>query len=296
MSIFRNFLSKSGNNMRGSPLEGFRLVEHEDAGDDVDFLAQTPPLDIVTPSHHRIRQRPQHTERTQLSMLDVPIPRPVIEPNSHFGKMLALPIPSVRPVDINTHREASYMGINPITLMGETGLLPGSWGQGREFVNAMAWHKPRKRSGGLENASAHQNGARTGQKSNREVVNMNGLRMQYAQAVLHGDACVESSGDGRFLAFAIRRKVGTVLGERCDASADEEEWVDISDDEDGTIDRPDEAGHKREDSGYSSGEAEADSAIKMARARLLVVPRKRVRFDEVAIEQESKACKLPRLR
>ena len=229
--------------------------------------------------------------------MDDPIPRPVTGINTQPGKMLALPIPSVRPMDINEFREPGYMGINPITLMGETGLLPGSWGQGKEFVKAMPWPEPRERTGEKQLATG-RNGASRQQlrqeKSDAVTIDMRELRTQYAKAVLDGDTCEESSTQSRCLPFAMRSTAKPPTPEICHAGGDETDWVDVSDGEDDedTIDGQKESGHKRDDSGYSSGDI--DQTLTTDRTRPPVVPqRKNVCFDERPVEKERRAWELP---
>jgi hypothetical protein len=38
------------------------------------------------------------------------------------------------------------MGMNLITLIGETSLLPGSWGEEKEYVNVMSGDEPRRQT------------------------------------------------------------------------------------------------------------------------------------------------------
>lgn len=131
-------------------------------------------------------------------MIDNNIPLSVPSINKHSEKMLALPFPSVRPVDINTHREAGYMGMNPITLIGETGLLPGSWGEGKEYVNVMSGDETRRQTEEQKPVKG-QVDARTRQlhqrKGDAAIIDMHELHMQYAQAVLNGTALEESNAN-----------------------------------------------------------------------------------------------------
>ena len=131
MSIFQHPVTKSGSNIKGAPMDLETLstpVDDEIPDEYVELPSpQTPPLDIVPPPQHQTRQRQNNNaERTQLSINNGPLPCPMIQVNTEPEKMLAHPIPSVRPIDINRYREPGHMGINPITLVGETGLLPGS--------------------------------------------------------------------------------------------------------------------------------------------------------------------------
>ncbi|ERF68814.1 hypothetical protein EPUS_06258 [Endocarpon pusillum Z07020] len=299
MSIFRHFLSRSGSNIRGAPmdLETLSTVVHDEIlAEYVEFPSpQTPPLGIVHPSKHQPNQHwNDDTERTQLSMHADPIPRPQMQIDSHPEKMLAHPIPSVRPTDINRYREPGYMGINPITLVGETGLLPGSWGQGKEFVNVMAGHEPRKWPGAREPLAYRYDTSMQQQKADPVIVDMNELRMQYAQAILDGGACAESSSKGSYLTIAMQSRKDTwakgcdgvggieveeehedddhVDDENNDNDNDDDmaDWEEVSGDEQDEIDSEYGSGHKRDDSGYSSGKAE--SASKTLRAGMPVVP------------------------
>ncbi|KAF7511051.1 hypothetical protein GJ744_005597 [Endocarpon pusillum] len=188
MSIFQHFLSRSGSNIKRTPMDLKTLstvVDDKILDEYVEFPSpQMPPLSIEHPSKHQQNQhRNNDIERTQHSMHADPILRPQMQIDSHPEKILAHPIPSVLPTDINRYREPGYMGINPITLVAETGLLPGSWGQGKEFVNVMAGHEPRKWSG-VREPLAYRNEARMQQqKADPVVVDMDELRMQYAQAI-----------------------------------------------------------------------------------------------------------------
>lgn len=162
----------------------------------IEFQLQTPPVSITTSPQHGSSQLSQHTERPDFDMIDNNIPLSVPSINKHSEKMIALPVPSVRPVEINTHREAGYMGMNPITLIGETGLLPGSWGEGKEYVNVMSGDEKRRQTEEQKPVKG-QVDARTRQLHRRRgdaaIIDMHELHMQYAQAVLNGTALEESS-------------------------------------------------------------------------------------------------------
>ncbi len=309
MSLLRGRLNGSGSNIKGSPIDLetlSTLVDHDNFGERVELPApQTPPLDITSPSQHR-RMQPQQQnheeERMRVSINADPIPQPtMLQVNTDPGKMLAHPIPSLRPTDINRHRESGYMGINPVTLVGETGLLPGSWGQGKEFVDVMARHEPRKWPAGKDPV-AYRNDARMQlqNKVDQVIVDTNELRTQYARAILDGGACVESSSNGSYLTMAMQSGKETWAKE-CNGVGDDfgggeevgDEWLDISEDEEDTGGVENESGHKRDDSGYASGKPESRSR-KSPAAVPVMCRGKRVRFGEEASDKERKACKLPR--
>ena len=249
---------------------------------------QTPPLAIVTPARHQSRHGAcTTTHRAQSEKISDHINRPARVTHANSEKMLAFPIPTVRSVDLNSHREPGYMGINPITLRGETGMLPGSWGQGKEFSNSMAWLEPRRQP--LRQAcAARQLNEKMQQQpqqvSDRTVTNMDELRMQYAQAVLDGDACDESEMEDTSSPAAIQNPMEAWPAEKGDTEADGDEWEDIPDDEEDAAEEHNEPGHKRDDSGYFSGET--DSTTRTCQAKPPVLVRKMVRFNEQAIEEQ----------
>lgn len=302
-------------------LEPLSTVVHDEIlGEHIEFASpQAPPSSIVHPAKHQPNQhRNNDTQRTQLSMHADLIPRPQMQIDSHPEKMLAHPIPSVRPTDINIYREPGYMAINPITLVGETSLLPGSWGQGKEFVNVMAGYELRKRPGVREPLTYRDDARIQQQKADPAILDMNELRMQYAQAILDGGACAESSSRGSYLTIAMQSRKG-IWARGCDGvggiEVEEEQedddnrddnnnnndndddmadWEDFSEDEEDEIDSENGSGHKR-DSGYSSGKAE--SALKTSPAGMPGMPLgRKVYFNEETIDKERKACKLTRAR
>jgi hypothetical protein len=242
-----------------------------------------------------------------------PIPRLQIQIDSHPEKMLAHPTPSVRPTDINRYREPGYMAINPITLVGETGLLPGSWGQGKEFVNVMAGYEPRKRPGVREPLTYRNDTRMQQQKADPVIVDMNELRLQYAQAILNGGACAESSSKGSYLTIAMQSRKDTwakgcdgvggiqVEEERREEEDDDDnndndndddtaDWEDVSEDKEVEIDSENGSDHKR-DSGYSSGKVE--SASETSRAGMPVVPLgRKVHFDAETTDKERRGLQV----
>jgi hypothetical protein len=184
-------------------LDGSSDDSGESSGEDLDVTPpQTPPLDIGIPPLQQGRRRRgtecyQNKVRMDSDTLDQ-IPRPPQEIGIHTNKMLALPIPTIRPVDINLHREPGYMGINPVTLIGQTGLLPGIWGEGKEFVNTLAWHKPAGQQQQQEFARSQRDAKLRENSQGRQgavVADLKELRMHYAQAVLDRDAFEESSAE-----------------------------------------------------------------------------------------------------
>lgn len=257
---------------------------------------ETPPMEVARSSRRRSRRRPQHTDRTHSLTLEDDIPRPANDANVHSsGKMLAFPIPSVRPVDINVRREAGYMGINPITLTGEMGLLlPGSWGDGKEFVNVMPgkeakWQRLTQQQSSISGAAGQQQL----QEDSRErvVMDMDELRMQYTQAVVEGDALEESMLDSPPVSLCIQRQRSIAESKTCEADHREEDWVDISDEE--AIKQQNNAGHRRDDSGYcSSGGTDSVGGLAAPEKRNVVQKVKKVRFDEEAIEKQRKESKV----
>ncbi len=296
MNFFQRLLDRSYHNSGGEPVEDLQMLDDENVDEYLELPAQTPPLIITTPPQHRCRQRRSNRASADSNMIDDPIPRPAIDINNHSGKMLALPIPSVRPVDINTRREPGCMGINPITLMGETGLLPGSWGDGMEFVNPMAWHQPRRQPQKPEPVTPRADAEKwqhSQQKPCPAVIDFDELQLQYAQAILDGHVFEDSSVEGTLLQVTMQSRAESLPSEYCEGGDEEKEehddeadWVNISDEEN-AVDGQKASNHKREDSGYSSGEAY--STRKTARVRVPVVPRrKKVRFDDEAIEKEQR--------
>lgn len=313
MELFRSLLPKPHHNTCPSSFfeQDFQVLNSEDvAAAYPDLVLQTPPLDIVTPPQYQGRRRNNTEARADPSVAADPIPRPITTSNhTSEGKMLALPIPTVRPVDINERREAGCMGINPITLMGEGGLLlPGGWGDKKEFQRAMVWHKPlRQRE--MEAARCGDSGGMWPLQQQRRsdskpvVVDWKELQLQYSQAILDGGICVDSA-ESASLPFVLQGRAGILPLEQDTAEGggdddDGDEWVDVAecdgDDEDGT-DRKKESGHKREDSGYSSSRHDGSSTLKSAPTVRPVMPqRKTVRFDDETIEkqrEESKAWKI----
>lgn len=290
MNIFQSLLNKAHNAGGGSvgdaevfDNEAFDVFDSENVGECLRHPPPTPSRAMMTLPQHRSRHHQQHTARAVCNMIDDPIPRPAIETNNHWGKMLALPIPTVRLVDVNIRREPCYMGINPITLMGETALLPGSWGDGKELMSTMAWSEPRGQLREQESATS-RTAAETQKLVQQDpgcvVIDMNELRMQYAQAILDGDIFEESGREDTPLQMAMpsQREVADANNNN-----NENDWVDVSDDEEGAI-CGEGSSHRREDSGYSSGETERISNTTRADSPV-AHRRKTVRFDEEAIEK-----------
>ena len=115
------------------------------------------------------------------------------------------------------------------------------------------------------------------QKADQVIDDMNELRMQYAQAILDEGACVDSSSKGSYLTIVMQSRketwakecdgVGGVEVEADDHNDDNdndndsdrddwEDWEDVSEDEEDDFDSENGSGHKKGDSGYSSGKAE----------------------------------------
>jgi hypothetical protein len=185
-------------------------------------------------------------------------------------KMLALPIPIIRPADINSCREPGHTGINPVTLAGTTALLPGALGQGKECVNSMPFYRlPSRPQPGRDGTRRITSAlGRSRQQSSADLVSsVTELRMQYAQNMLNkggeknmaGNACHESRQLPRFSVAAPRESHGDEAG----AAGDEDQWVDTSDEE--NLDKKNlfecrtEAEHKAKDSGYSSDDQKSRS-------------------------------------
>jgi hypothetical protein len=138
MEVFRCFICKSSHDIKEVSPQTRQMLDGQDFDEYVEFPPQTPPLDILARSQLQRTQRLQNNARTPSSTAMKGIPRPQVAIYNHSRKMLALPIQTVSSVDLNEQREPGYMSINPITLMGEAGLLPGSWGAKKEYVTAMA--------------------------------------------------------------------------------------------------------------------------------------------------------------
>jgi hypothetical protein len=255
---------------------------------------------MTPPQHWSWQRQRQHLSQAIAKTPDDGIPRPATDIKTYPGKMLALPIPSIRPVDVNAKREAGYMGINPITLTGETGLLPGAWGEGKEFVNSMAWHRSNKRALQYQHRQPPLSASQKllQQKYDEMMISVEKMSLQYAQAILNGDVFEESSVDvdsphcslitESLLSASLPPESGA-----CDE--DKRDWVDVSDDEKSVVDGKTEACHKREDSGYSS--AEASYRKTLAQGKWPVAKwRKTVRFDEETVEKQGEETKAGKLR
>ena len=178
------------------------------------------------------------------------------------------------------------MGINPITLRAETGLLPGRLGEGKEFANAMSWLRPKKR------CSQYQHNPSTSQSLRQHqfdgaVVYTNEMHLQLAQAILNGDVTEESpvKADSTPQSLIAQSLLVASLPQQLGTSDEhEEDWVDMSDDEESVVEEKMKSSHKREDSGYSS--AEASYREKIAKGQRPVAKRgKTVRFEEEAIKK-----------
>lgn len=245
---------------------------------------RTSPVAIAPPFQRQSRQDSGTRERARSQTISDDIPRPAGLSDTHSGKMLALPIPTVRPVDVNWQREPGYLGINPITLRGETGLLPGSWGEGKEFLNAMTWREPLRRLPGQKRAGCRINGKMQQlpqQISDHIVSDMSELRTQYAKAVLDGHACEESRLEGTRLPAVIQSRSDTLPAQQPEAHNDAAKWEDVPDDAEDTPDRHSESAHNGQDSGYCSGET--NSTLRTPRENRQDVLM--VRFDKGAIEK-----------
>lgn len=280
MDVFRSFISRSGQNIRGASPQTIQMLNGtEEFGEPVEPSTQSPPLEVAASLRDHSRQRPKPPQRAHSSTMNE-IPRPRQEIHAHFGKMLALPLHSVRPVDLNDHRKPGYTGINPVTLKGETGLLPGSWGQGKELSSTMAFcREARERQHKPDTAALH----------------LYELRMQYAQAILDGDTFEESSMEHSAPIFTIPSQAESLPQEN--PIIDDEEWVDISDDDvEDTADRKKEQNHKREDSGYSTGDTTETLENTRAIKRPMVLRRKKVRFDQEAVEKQQEEWRTSKVR
>lgn len=253
-------------------------------------LLPTPPMVVKTPSWHR---RPQHVNRTHSnSSKDDDIPRPAkdVDVSISSGKMLALPIPSVRPVDINVRREAGYMGMNPITLTGETGmLLPGTWGKGKEFVNVMPWKGGQRmtRQSTTSVVDAQLSSEQITKES--EVVDIKELRGQYSRAVVKGNVCEGSTFDSPPLSLYIQPRGTISESKRCEEDHSEEDWEDISENE-GAVNQQKNVSQRREGPGYcSSGGVDLTGAVvTLRKPAILFNVKKQVRFDEEAVGKQQK--------
>ena len=306
MENFRTILTMSSYDKKMASLDKFALPSGDSLQENLDAQTPTPtpPMAIRNPLRRQKRwQRQQYTNQTTVrNPLDDPIPRPATDVTLFPGKMLALPIPSVRSIDINTQREAGYMDINPITLRGETRLLPGTWGDGKEFVDSMPWLQPKRRSSQQQqqNSVSQQLPQR---KPNGEVVDVKELRLKYAQTILDGKVVEESSLEfdspsrslitQSLLGSSLVRssQLKTCLPEQHGPGDGEEgDWVDISEDEKSAADERKGSCPKREDSGYSSSSASFTTKAVEEKAAV-AKPKKTVRFDEVAVEQPKKGMK-----
>jgi hypothetical protein len=253
MNVIRSFISKGGDDINEVSPQTRHMLDGQEFDEHVEVPSQTTPLDTVAPSQLQRIQRLQSNARTSLSTAMKGIPQPLIPIYNRSGKMLALPITTVRSVDLNEQREPGYMGINPITLMGEAGLLPGSWGAKKEYVTAMVWQKPPKQPREQEPAWYRTDPERyeaPQREPDEAVIDLHELRMQHAQAVLDGDACEESSVESNPLAFATRSLPKTIHSEHGAAAAgdDEEDWSDVTDEEQQAVDGQNKPGRRREDS------------------------------------------------
>lgn len=274
--------------IKGASEEKNKMLESEGFSRNIKALPQTPPLATAAHSRHQSRHSSCTTnQQSQSRQRSDHIDQPATVVHANSKKMLALPIPIVRAVDLNTYREPGYMGINPITLRGETGMLPGSWGDGKEFVNSMPWLEPRRQPQ-RQVCAAHRIKERMlpppQQVLDRTVMNMDELRTQYAQAVLDGHACAASEMEESAGPAAIQNPKVTCPAEKGDTEADGYEWEDVTDDEEVAIEGHSEPKQKRDDSGYFSGETESTPSPSQPKPTLL--RRKMVRFREGVIEEQ----------
>lgn len=257
--------------------------------------SQSPPVDIMTPPQHRSRQQ-EHINQPIFNSADNDIPRPAQEASRFSAKMLALPTLSIRPFDINTQREAGHMGINPITLRGEMGLLPGRLGEGKEFANAMSWLTPIERSSHCQQTPSMRPQLPQ-YESNGAIIDMKELHLQYAQAILNGDVIVESfvDADSPPHSLIAQSLLAASLPQKCSThDGHEEDWVDMSDEEESAVEEKSGSGHKREDSGYSSAEASYRKKIAQGK-RPDAKRRKTVRFDDEATEEQKEETNMGRI-
>jgi hypothetical protein len=251
-------------------------------------------MDIITPLQHETRyesssyHRGRYAWRGDADLADDPILRPAAPKPDHKGRMLALPIPSVRPADINIEREVGYMGMNPITLRGETGLLPGRWGDRNELKRSGSVVQPRRYSSEQELVSQQHIAEAVGRiagRSEEVVIDLEELRRGYTQAVQDGAVFEDSSVES--LPFAILTpppRIPMVDRREVEQEA-EDDWVDEPSEKSSARDTQEGSKHKREDSGYSSSHSASPAAgimyIRGQRKR-----RKMVRFDEEAIQKQ----------
>jgi hypothetical protein len=302
MNVIRSFIRKGGDDIEEVSPQTRHMLDGQKFEEHVEVLSQTPSLDTVAPSQLQGTQRLQTTARTSFSTAMKGTPRPLIQIYNHSGKMLALPITTVRSVDLNEQREPGYMGINPITLMGEAGLLPGSWGARKEYVAATVWQKPPKQPREQEPAWYRTDPGRyeaPQRKPDEAVIDLHELRIQHAQAVLDGDAVEESSVESNRSTFATRSLPKTLHSEYGAAAAAGyyEDWADVTDEEEQAVDGQKKPGRRREDSKYSSGDDA--STLKTSRPAKWPVVRRRQeacsrRRSGQKQQEEWRACKSSR--
>jgi hypothetical protein len=258
MKRIRGILVSKENAAREKRVQSLRLPVIEEHPD---HQPQTPPVRIAhEPPHPRKQRREQTSPATFSYFDDHELPRATNRPTRYPDKMLALPPYIVRPVDINVYRKPGHMGINPITLAGLTGSLPGALGEGKEFINSMPCHRPPNRPRPRGNPKARQSDDVTveqvRQQSSEDLMfEMTYLRTRCMQAVLDGDAIDDSSVGTHNAPEVLSRFPEPAPQEKYHLSAgDDAEWVDTSDDEDGF--KGEKApGINRKDSGYSTGDA-----------------------------------------
>lgn len=272
MERIRGFLVRRKNAAKEKTVQSSRppvIEEH------LDHQPQTPPVPIAPEPRHPRKRRTEQTPPVPFNPFDDhDIPRPAKRATGDPNMMLALAVPIVRPVDVNVYRKPGHMGINPTTLTGLTGPLPGAFGEGKEYTNSMPCHRPQNRPEPREPKTRQIDATveRVRQQSSEDLMfGMTKFRMQYLQAVLDGDAIDDSSVDtnheradlSRFPEPAPQETAQNAAGDDGDA-----DWVDTSDDEDAS-ERETEPEIIRKDSGYASGDALSISNKERACQRLV---------------------------